>query len=99
MTSHDYRLYALPETNPPKPGLIRVPEGQGVPIELEIWALSADGFGRFVAAVPPPMSIGTIRLADGRAVQGFLVEAQGILGARDISTFGGWRAFMQSARQ
>jgi allophanate hydrolase len=52
-----------------------------------------------VAAVPPPLSIGTITLADGRAVQGFLVEAQGIVGARDISSFGSWRAFMQSARQ
>jgi allophanate hydrolase len=98
-TSDDYRLYALPEATPPKPGLIRVPEGQGVVIELEIWALSAEGFGRFVAAVPPPMSIGTITLADGRAVQGFLVEAQGIVGARDISSFGSWRAFMRSVRQ
>jgi allophanate hydrolase len=98
-TSDDYRLYALPKTMPPKPGLIRVPEGQGVAIELEIWALFPESFGRFVAAVPPPMSIGTIRLADGRTVQGFLVEAQGIVGARDISSFGGWRAFMKSARQ
>jgi allophanate hydrolase len=98
-TSADYRLYALPKTTPPKPGLIRVREGQGVAIELEIWALSAEGFGRFVAAVPSPMSIGTIRLADGRAVQGFLVEAQGIAGARDISSFGGWRAFMRSVPQ
>jgi allophanate hydrolase len=98
-TSDDYRLYALPKTTPPKPGLIRVAEGQGVAIELEIWALPADGFGRFVAAVPPPMSIGTIRLAEGRAVQGFLVEAQGIVGACDISSFGGWRAFMKSAHR
>jgi allophanate hydrolase len=98
-TSDDYRLYVLPKTTPPKPGLIRVAQGQGAAIVLEIWALSAEGFGRFVAAVPPPLSIGTIRLADGRAVQGFLVEAQGIVGARDISSFGGWRAFMKSARQ
>jgi allophanate hydrolase len=98
-TGHDYRLYALPDGTPPKPGLIRVAKGQGAAIALEVWALSAEGFGRFVAAVPPPLSIGTIMLADGRAVQGFLVEAQGIVGARDISSFGGWRAFMQSARQ
>jgi len=98
-TSNAYRLYALPDATPPKPGLIRVPKEQGVAIELEVWALSAEGFGHFVAAVPPPMSIGTITLADGRAVHGFLVEAQGIVGARDISSFGGWRAFTQSARQ
>jgi len=61
---------------------------------LEIWALPAAGFGEFVAAIPPPLSIGTVRLADGRGVKGFIVEPTAITGARDISTFGGWRAFM-----
>ena len=59
-----------------------------------MWTLSASGFGRFVAAVPPPLSIGTIRLADGRSVKGFIVESAAIDGARDISDFGGWRAYM-----
>jgi allophanate hydrolase len=30
-------------------------------------------------------------------VQGFLVEAEATAGARDISGFGGWRAFMAQA--
>jgi len=98
-TSRDYRLYALPGTQPPKPGLIRTSDGEGVAIELEVWALPTEGFGRFVAAVPQPLSIGTITLADGRGVKGFLAEAQGIVGARDISSFGGWRAFMREARR
>jgi len=98
-TSCSYRLYALPGTEPPKPGLIRAPDGEGAAIEIEIWALPTEGFGRFVAAVPSPLSIGTITLADGRAVKGFLVEAQGVNGARDISSFGGWRAFMRVAGQ
>jgi allophanate hydrolase len=97
-TSPDYRLYALAGTNPPKPGLIRVAGGEGTAIELEVWALPVAGFGRFVAAVPPPLSIGTVKLADGRAAKGFLVEAEGISGARDISSFGGWRAFTKSAQ-
>jgi allophanate hydrolase len=92
-TAPDYRLYAL-ETTPPKPGMLRVGAGQGVSIELELWSLSAAGFGKFVAAVPPPLAIGTIRLSDGRSVKGFLVEPAGIAGARDISTYGGWRAYM-----
>jgi allophanate hydrolase len=98
-TSRNYRLYALRGTEPPKPGLMRAADGEGTAIEIEVWALPTDGFGRFVAAVPPPLSIGTITLADGRAVKGFLVEAQGTVGARDISSFGGWRAFMRVARQ
>jgi len=96
ITAPDYKLYALP-TTPPKPGMLRVDAGQGAPIELEVWALAASAFGAFVAAIPPPLSIGTIRLADGRNVKGFLVEAAGLEGARDITAFGGWRTYMAEA--
>jgi allophanate hydrolase len=95
-TAPDYRLYALSASKPPKPGLLRVPMGRGAAIEVEIWAIPLSAFGRFVAAVPPPLSIGTLTLADGRAVKGFLVEAEAVTAARDISEFGGWRAFMAS---
>jgi allophanate hydrolase len=95
-TTPDYRLYALAGTTPPKPGMLRVASSQGAPIALEIWALSAENFGRFVSAIPAPLSIGAIRLSDGRQVQGFLVEPEAIKGARDISDFGGWRAFVES---
>jgi allophanate hydrolase len=97
-TAPHYRLYALPGTKPPKPGLLRVKNGAGAAIEVEVWALSASAFGRFVAAVPPPLSIGTLELDGGRAVKGFLVEAEAVAGARDISGFGGWRAFMAQER-
>ena len=62
------------------------------------WALSTAGFGALVASVPPPLSIGTLALSDGRNVKGFLVEAEGTAGANDISDFGGWRAFMDRNR-
>jgi allophanate hydrolase len=93
-TSADYRLFALPGTTPPKPGMLRVADGRGAAIAIEVWALSPTAFGRFVAAVPPPLSIGTVRLAGGDTAKGFLVEATAVEGARDISSFGGWRAFM-----
>jgi allophanate hydrolase len=93
VTAPDYRLYAL-DTTPPKPGMLRVEPGAGSAIKLELWALSAASFGKFVAAIPPPLSIGTIRLADGRGVKGFIVEPAAVGGARDISSFGGWRAFV-----
>ena len=92
-TAPDYKLYAL-DTVPPKPGMLRVDAGEGHSIKLELWALSAAAFGKFVAAIPPPLGIGTIRLADGRGVKGFVVEPVAIDGARDISAYGGWRAFM-----
>ena len=77
--------------------MLRTEAGAGSSIELEIWALSPASFGAFVATIPAPLSIGTIRLADGSSVQGFLVEAAAVNGARDISKFGGWRAFLAEA--
>jgi allophanate hydrolase len=97
VTAAQYRLYALTEPGARKPGLLRVAAGRGAAIAVEIWAMPPEGFGRFVAAVPPPLSIGSVRLADGRTVKGFLVEAEAVSGARDISAFGGWRAFVAAA--
>jgi allophanate hydrolase len=95
-TVPDYKLYAL-RTTPPKPGLLRVEAGTGASIELEIWSLSSSAFGKFVNAIPAPMAIGTIRLADGRSVKGFLVEPEALGEARDITAYGGWRKFMAEA--
>ena len=99
VTAPDYKLYALKGTVPPKPGMLRIEAGAGASIELEVWALSPAAFGSFVASIPSPLSIGTIKLADGSGVQGFLVEAAAVNGARDISEFGGWRAFMAEAAE
>ncbi|MGW4214400.1 allophanate hydrolase [Lentzea sp. NPDC004789] len=96
-TAAAYRLRAL-ATTPPKPGLVRVPDG-GAPIEGEIWRLPAAGFGTFVAAVPPPMVIGTVELAEGVAVSGFLAEPWALDGADDITAFGGWRAYLAARRE
>jgi allophanate hydrolase len=97
-TAPDYRLYALAGTAPPRPGLLRVAPDRGAAIEVEVWAMPAEPFGSLVAAVPPPLSIGSIKLADGRMVKGFLVEAEAVNGARDISDFGGWRGFLAGAK-
>src|SRR5690606_41204769 len=78
--------------------MLRIETGAGHAIKLELWAMSPAAFGRFVAAIPPPLSIGTIRLADGRQAKGFIVEPAAIHGAKDISAFGGWRAFMAEKR-
>ena len=93
-TAPDYRLYALTGTTPAKPGLLRVESGKGHPIAVEVWALSTGAFGGFAAAVPAPLSIGTVALANGWMVKGFLVEAAAVIGAQDISAYGGWRAYL-----
>ncbi|HVW93879.1 MAG TPA: allophanate hydrolase [Devosia sp.] len=92
-TTPHYRLHALANQKTPKPGLIRTADGNGVAVEVEVWRLPHEAFARFVDAVPPPLVIGTINLADGTSAKGFLVEPAGLAGATDISSFGSWRAF------
>ena len=89
-----YELYALPGGPPERPGLLRVATGSGHAIAAEVWALPAEGFARFVAGIPAPLGIGTLLLADGTRPKGFLCEAEAIRGARNISSFGGWRAYL-----
>jgi allophanate hydrolase len=95
-TTHDYCLFALPGTVPAKPGLLRVADGAGAAIKAEVWTLDPAGFGAFVAKIPAPLTIGAVRLSDGGSVKGFLVEAEAVKAAEDVSRFGGWRAYLQS---
>lgn len=94
-TAPGYRLFSLPNTTPPKPGLVRAPGFAGPGIEVEVYALSPHDFGTFVAEVPAPMGIGTVELADGSSVKGFLCETFALEGAEDITAFGGWRAWQK----
>jgi allophanate hydrolase len=91
-----YELYALPGGPPERPGLVRVAAGAGHAIAAEVWALPAEGFARFVAAIPAPLGIGTLLLDDGTRPKGFLCEAEAVRGARNISSFGGWRGYLAS---
>ncbi|MBN3831429.1 allophanate hydrolase [Burkholderia sp. Ac-20344] len=98
-TAPAYRLYALSAAasgGVAKPGLVRVPDG-GASIAVEIWEMPVDAYGSFVAGIAGPLGIGTLTLADGARVQGFLCESAALDGAQDITHFGGWRAYRASA--
>ena len=92
-TAAGYSFYALPGTTPPKPGLVFDAKGAGN-IEVEIWEMGEAAFGSFVALIPSPLGIGTLQLADGSKVHGFVCEAHAIEGAKDITSFGGWRNWL-----
>ena len=95
-TAPHYRLYALPGTTPPKPGMCRVALNQGAAITVEIWDMPVEHYGSFVALIPHPLGIGTLELADGSKVQGFVCESEALQDAQDISGFGGWRTYLAS---
>ncbi|HEX7953859.1 MAG TPA: allophanate hydrolase [Burkholderiales bacterium] len=92
-TSAHYRLYALPGTTPPKPGMVRDP-GRGAAIEVEVWRLPVREYGSFVAGIPSPLGIGQIELDNGEWVQAFVCENWALQGAEEITQLGGWRAFL-----
>jgi allophanate hydrolase len=93
----DYKLYALPGGPPFRPGMVRVDHG-GAKIAMEVWEMPASRFGSFVAGIPSPLGIGTVKLEDGTSVQGFVCEAIATEGAEDITHHGGWRAFIASRK-
>jgi allophanate hydrolase len=96
-TAAHYRLFALPDTTPPKPGLRRAGAGEaGAAIVVEVWDMPIAEVGSFLALIPPPLGLGSLELADGRWVHGFVCEAHALVGARDVTAFGGWRAFIRA---
>jgi allophanate hydrolase len=105
-TAKNYRLFALPNTTPPKPGLIRIDshsyvesEIKGAEIIVELWDVPVQHFGSFVALIPAPLGIGTLTLNDGREVKGFICEGVAVKGATDITHLGGWRAYIKSLQK
>lgn len=94
-TAPTYRLYAMADSVPPKPALVHAGEG-GAAIALEVYELDLASFGSFTAEVPPPLAIGTVQLADGSSVKGFVAEPRALTGAEDITHLGGWRAYIAS---
>jgi allophanate hydrolase len=94
-TAPSYKLYAM-ETTPPKPALIHDPAGAA--IELEIYTLSHSAFGAFTEEIPAPLAMGNVTLEDGSTIKGFVAEPRAIANAKDITSFGGWRAFIASLK-
>jgi allophanate hydrolase len=97
-TAGDYRLFVLPNTIPPKPGLIREPGFAGKGLEVEVWKVTPSAFGRFVQNIPAPLGIGKVTLDDGSQVSGFLCEPYAIEGAQEVTELGGWRAYIASRK-
>jgi allophanate hydrolase len=94
-TAPTYRFYALPGGPPHRPGMMRVADG-GNAIELEVWSLPAEKIGALLRQIPAPLGLGMVNLANGTSVPGFLCEAHATQGAKDITSLGGWRAYLKT---
>ena len=101
-TSPNYRLFALAGTQPPKPGLQRVAGvgfeagAEAAAIDIEVWWMPLAAVGSFLALVPPPLALGSVELADESWVHGFVCEGHALAAADDVTSHGGWRAYVES---
>jgi len=93
-TAPVYRMFAL-DTVPPKPGLLRVDHG-GVSVAGELWDVPPLTLATLLAGLPAPMSLGPVQLEDGSLRVGFHCEAIATVGAKDISDFASWPAYLGS---
>lgn len=90
-----YKLYALAGDPPLRPGMVRVAAG-GAAIAVEVWELPSRELGSFLPGITAPLGLGKVELADSHWETGFICDAYGLEGAEEITTFGGWRAWLQS---
>ena len=97
-TAPEYRLYVITNSGPTKPGALRVIDGTGAAIALELWEIPVEHVGHFVRQIPPPLGIGTVKLADGSLVKGFCCEGYVAGEAEDITHLGGWLAYVETQK-
>ena len=89
-SSADYRIYSIYDKHP---AMHRVPSG-GAEIALEIWNVPAEGLAQILEQEPPGLCIGKVGLADGSIVLGVLGEQHLCESGKDITEYGGWRAYV-----
>jgi len=92
-TAKGYRLYEVPEKVPPRPGMVRDTKSDAS-LELEVWSMPLENFGAFMIQIASPLCIGSVTLEDDSVVYGFLCESDAIESAEEITSYGGWRNYI-----
>ncbi|HEV7832086.1 MAG TPA: allophanate hydrolase [Caballeronia sp.] len=95
LSASRYRLFAI-EGPVARPGMTRVSDQDGSAIEVEVWELPSAELGSFLTGIPAPLGLGKVELSDGRWETGFICDTFGLAGAREITSFGGWRRWIAS---
>jgi len=94
-TAKGYRLYEVPEKVPPRPGMVRDTKCDTA-LELEVWSMPLENFGEFMIQIASPLCIGSVLLEDSSTVYGFLCESDALIEAEEITTYGGWKNYLES---
>ncbi len=92
-TAPIYRLWSIDDRHP---AMMRVAEG-GRAIALEIWAVPPAGLANVLMQEPPGLAIGKVLLNNGETVLGVLGEPFLCEDQREITQWGGWRAYIANS--
>jgi hypothetical protein len=90
-TEPAYRLWTI---NDEHPAMLRVTDGTGVKVAVEVWSVPAPALAGILLNEPPGLCIGKVRLEDGSIVLGVLGEPALVEGHREITAYGGWRSYL-----
>ena len=93
-TEPAYRLWSISDVHP---AMVRAKNG-GVAVAVEVWALPPAGLATILLQEPPGLSIGKVKLADGSEVLGVLGEPILCWEQKEITSFGGWRAYLAAGK-
>lgn len=91
-TAADYRLWSIDDRFP---AMLKVSSG-GHSIALEVWSFEPAGFVTILNREPPGLSVAKVTLGDGTSMLGVVAEAVLCEGRKEITAFGGWRAYLES---
>ena len=94
-TAPHYRLWSIDDHHP---AMLRFDEG-GAAIAVEVWDVPAAGLAQILLQEPPGLCIGKIRLSDGEETLGVLGEPALCAGRREITRWGGWRAYIAARNE
>jgi hypothetical protein len=93
-TAPVYRLWSIDDEHP---AMVRVRQG-GAAVVLEVWQLPPVGLIQVLQREPPGLCIGKVKMADGEEILGVLGETVLCEGRKEITAYGGWRAYIQAQR-
>jgi gamma-glutamylcyclotransferase (GGCT)/AIG2-like uncharacterized protein YtfP len=89
-TAPIYRLWSIDDRHP---AMLRVSSG-GAAIAVEVWSVPGEGLASILLEEPPGLCIGKVRLEGDEETLGVLGEPALCEGQREITPYGGWRAYM-----
>ena len=87
-----YRIWSIDDRHP---AMLRTP-GEGTNVAVEVWDVPVAGLANILLAEPQGLAIGKVVLRDGSIVLGVLGEPFLCEGKREITQYGGWRAYVAS---